>query len=85
MTTDDVALTPESCWKALSYENRELIARHIFDQITTLPSCSFRRLIYDRLGFEGRSYECLYLAGGMLITNAMHQTAEEQGLYDAEG
>ena len=64
-------MTPRDTWNALSYEDREMIARFIFEQITDSP-CSYRKLIYGRLGFEGKSYAPLYVAGGMAITNAMH-------------
>lgn len=59
-------------WEALPYADREAIAEHIFEQITASPAASYRKLIYGRLGFEGRSYARLYIAGGMTITNAMH-------------
>lgn len=43
----------------------------LFRCITQQPPCSFRRLIYERLGFQGIHYEDLYQAGGMEITNAI--------------
>jgi len=32
---------------------------------------TFRKLIYDVMGFESKDYESLYRAGGMSINNAM--------------
>lgn len=40
---------------------------------------SFRKLIYDTMGFCSGDYEALYLAGGMRITNAFH---DAQGIKD---
>jgi hypothetical protein len=58
-------------WLSLPYEMRLFLAEYIFKAITQEPGCSFRRLIYNRLEFEPKSYADLYHAGGMLITNAM--------------
>lgn len=58
-------------WDELSYADRLEITAFIFGKITAEPSCSFRRLIYARLGFDGDAYCELYTAGGMTITNAM--------------
>ena len=59
-------------WMELRYSDRLEITEFIFKKITEGPS-SFRRLIYNRLGFTGMDYEILYRAGGMDITNAMHE------------
>jgi hypothetical protein len=57
-------------WDCLGYKDRLAIAEFIFKKITHSP-CSFRRLIYSRLGFGKDAYSTLYDAGGMNITNAM--------------
>lgn len=59
-------------WKDLDYETRLNVASHIFKAITKDPCCSFRKLIYDRLGFDTDAYAELYTSGGMVITNAMY-------------
>lgn len=61
-------------WDDLSYTERLEITAFIFSKITADPSCSFRRLIYSRLGFDGDAYEILYRAGGMNITNSIADT-----------
>jgi hypothetical protein len=43
----------------------------IFEQINENAGGSFRKLIYDRLGFGPTAYSELYSAGGQNITNAM--------------
>jgi hypothetical protein len=43
----------------------------IFNQINENAGGSFRKLIYDRLGFGPTAYSELYAAGGQNITNAM--------------
>jgi len=58
-------------WNDLDYETRLNVTEHIFKAITEEPCCSFRRLIYNRLGFSPEAYCILYHAGGMTITNAM--------------
>ena len=58
-------------WDDLSYADRLEITGFIFGKITASPCCSFRRLIYSRLGFTGDAYCPLYSAGGMQITNAI--------------
>lgn len=58
-------------WDDLDYQTRLNAAEFIFMRITDMPACSFRRLIYDRLGFKEDAYYVLYEAGGMEITNAM--------------
>jgi len=41
---------------------------------------SFRRLIYDRLGFGPSDYQRLYEAGGMELSNILNaETKEEAG------
>jgi len=57
-------------WLQIPYDDRIQIAEFIFNEITR-SQCSFRRLIYDRLGFECDAYCPLYLAGGMTITNSV--------------
>lgn len=47
------------------------IVEALFHCITQDPPGSFRRLIYERLGFDHSCYEPLYSAGGMTITNAL--------------
>jgi hypothetical protein len=58
-------------WFKLPYEQRLLMAEFIFRKATEQPGCSFRSLIYRRLGFKGDAYCLLYEAGGMTITNAL--------------
>lgn len=62
----------EDCpaWSCLDYGDRLAIAEFIFRKITHSP-CSFRRLIYSRLGFGHDAYSTLYDAGGMEITNGL--------------
>lgn len=60
-------------WDDLSYGDRLEVTAFIFNKITGGVPGSFRRLIYNRLGFRGDAYEMLYRAGGMEITNAMHE------------
>lgn len=43
----------------------------VFEQINKNAGGSFRKLIYDRLGFGPNAYSELYAAGGQNITNAM--------------
>lgn len=43
----------------------------IFEHINENIGCSFRRLIYDRMGFGPNEYSELFSAGGQNITNAM--------------
>lgn len=57
-------------WLKIPYERRLEIAEYIFNKITDGP-CSFRKLIYDRLGFNGDAYAPLLYAGGMRITNSI--------------
>lgn len=57
-------------WLDLDYQTRLEIAQFIFDAVSYIPG-SFRRVIYDRLGFQGNAYVPLYEAGGMWITNAI--------------
>lgn len=64
-------------WLKLPYDHRLDITKFIFDQIT-VSGCSFRRLIYDRLGFNPDAYEPLYLLGGMTITNAVSDYLDER-------
>jgi len=83
-------------WYKLPYEDRLEIAEFIFQMMTSYPACSFRRLIYDRLGFSHDAYLSLYLSGGMIITNALIETDAinpdyefstellEEDLYDGE-
>lgn len=59
-------------WDSLTYASKLEIAKFIFAKISYAPCCSFRRLIYNRLGFDGDAYEPLYRAGGIKITNAMN-------------
>jgi len=58
-------------WFKLPHSDRLAIAEFFFQSITQEPTCSFRRFIYNRLGFTPQDYAPLYLAGGMIITNAM--------------
>lgn len=58
-------------WTDLDYETRLNVTEFIFEQITKQPPCSFRKLIYDRLGFNADAYSPLYCAGGMAITNSL--------------
>lgn len=48
----------------------------IFEQINENAGGSFRKLIYDRLGFGPNAYSELYSAGGQIITNSMHSALE---------
>lgn len=57
-------------WRELTYHDRLCVTEFIFRQITNSPG-SFRKLIYDKLGFKGDAYVPLYKAGGMLITNSI--------------
>lgn len=57
-------------WDELNFADRLEITAFIFEKITHSP-CSFRRLIYHRLGFEPFAYAPLYQAGGMEITNGL--------------
>lgn len=43
----------------------------IFEKINENAGGSFRKLIYDRMGFGPNAYSELYAAGGQFITNAM--------------
>ena len=65
-------------WENLSKEDRLKITEYIFSEITREPSPSFRRLIYDRLGFGANAYESLYLSGGMFITNSISEKKDEK-------
>lgn len=47
------------------------VFRHLLDHFE--DGGSFRHLIYDRLGFGPESYQTLYEAGGMLLTNIAEQ------------
>lgn len=58
-------------------ENKTEIIAAIFRCITQQPPCSFRRMIYERLGLEPKDYETLYRAGGMVISNALHSYSDE--------
>jgi len=40
--------------------------------------CSFRKLIYDYMGFDGEAYQQLYEAGGMAITNYIFEAKETE-------
>lgn len=50
------------------------VFRHVADHV--ISGGSFRYLIYDRMGYGPRAYQPLYLAGGMEITNALHERNE---------
>ena len=39
---------------------------------------SFRYLIYDRMGYGTEAYATLYNAGGMEVTNALHESHERK-------
>jgi len=43
----------------------------VFAKILENKNGSFRHLIYDVMGFQGKDYTKLYKAGGMAITNKM--------------
>lgn len=38
---------------------------------------TFRKLIYDRMGYDPEAYSPLYNAGGMDISNAFHDCHDE--------
>jgi hypothetical protein len=48
----------------------------VFEMINKNAGGSFRKLIYDRLGFGPSAYSELYSAGGQNITNSMHSALE---------
>ncbi len=60
----------------------------IFEQINENAGGSFRKLIYDRLGFGPNAYSELYAAGGQNITNAMcaenHSVESKIDLIDSQ-
>jgi hypothetical protein len=60
-------------WDTLPYESKLNITEFIFKKITINPVCSFRRLIYCRLGFKPNAYSPLYMAGGMTIMNSINE------------
>jgi hypothetical protein len=70
-------------WENLSYADRLEICEFIFKKITAEPPCSFRRLIYSRLGFEENAYCPLYYSGGMTITNAISDAFDALEGFDA--
>ena len=43
---------------------------------------TFRKLIYDRMGFSPSDYETLYRAGGMAISNVLNASADIAGIVD---
>ena len=47
---------------------------HLADQLK--EGGSFRYLIYDRMGYGPEAYQPLYEAGGLAITNALHEQHE---------
>ena len=40
---------------------------------------SYRSLIYDRMGFDGKAYKPLHKAGGMVLTNLIHDWRKMKG------
>lgn len=48
---------------------------HLADSIYD-EGCTFRSLIYRRMGLDERAYTPLYLAGGMQITNAFSDACD---------
>lgn len=60
----------------------------VFEQINKNAGCSFRKLIYGRLGFGPTAYSELYAAGGQNITNAMcvenHSLESKSDLIDSQ-
>jgi len=58
-------------WKELPYDARLALASFLFSKIVG-NNGTFRKLIYDNLGFDPDAYQELYLSGGMRITNAMN-------------
>ena len=61
----------EQAWCKIPSNQRLEIVECIFRCITQDPPGSFRRMIYDRLGFTPYAYAPLYCAGGMDISNAL--------------
>lgn len=62
----------EKAWREVPYHQRLLVTEHFFIQLnraTSQGGVSFRRFIYNMLGFNYNAYAPLYLAGGMKITN----------------
>ena len=43
---------------------------------------SYRSLIYDRMGFDGKAYAPLHKAGGMVLTNMIHDWRKMKGIND---
>lgn len=58
-------------WNDMDYNIKLAMTEFIFQRLTDEPSVSFRKMIYDRLGFGPDAYSPLYNAGGMTITNAL--------------
>lgn len=69
-------------WLSISYQVRQDICAYIFEKLADPEGGSFRKVIYDKLGFEGASYEPLYVAGGMIVTNAISLYNEAERMKD---
>lgn len=68
-------------WSAMPYDDRVAATAMVFEGIVEAikdGGTSFRGLIYDYLGFGPDAYTPLYLAGGMEITNYIHDSLQEE-------
>lgn len=74
----------DSCCLRPSIEQVAWVMRHIRDHFR--EGGTFRYLIYDRMGFDGKAYHALYVAGGLEISNAAHDLRKLQNAnHGADG
>lgn len=69
----------ERLWKEMDYDTKLLLTGYIFSKIREhiKNPGSYRYLIYERLGFNTNAYACLYMCGGMDISNGCHTINDE--------
>lgn len=70
-TQETYADSERRTWESLEYQQRLAAAAFVIRAICAHANegCTFRHLIYDRLGFDPDAYSALHMAGGMTISN----------------
>lgn len=74
-------------WESIPYVIKLICTAYVFRKLTEqfYNGGTYRKLIYDRLGFSTDAYEILYVNGGMTVNNALgycKQRYKEEELYE---
>lgn len=77
-------MSEKTVWDSLSYADKLAVTKYVFHVITSGQPCSFRYMIYKKLGFDHDAYVPLYRAGGMVISNALFTELENLGDSDGD-